>query len=162
VVASNTQKKRCNLNVAVILPPSHTHPYYHQTQHLPCPLSQATTIGRELPPSIMGARRRNLRLARYSADASCLCAHRYLHHAPPRPHPASHPHNTLACNHSSLPPPPVLKPPTPTPSNTLFFEPTPLIHANTQPPHALGKCTKEPWLYPPPPLIKAQSSVGRA
>jgi len=58
----------------------------------------------------MGARRRNLRLARGSADSGCLCAHRCLHHAPPRPHPASHPHNTLACNHSSLPPPSVLPP----------------------------------------------------
>jgi len=64
-----------------------------------------------LPPSIMGARPRNLRLARGSADSGCLRAHRYLHHAPPTPDPASHPHNTLACNHSSLPPSSVLPPP---------------------------------------------------
>jgi len=32
----------------------------------PCPLSQATTIGGGPPPSIMGARRRHLRLARGS------------------------------------------------------------------------------------------------
>jgi len=28
-------------------------------------------------------------------------------------------------------------------------QPTPLIPANTQPPHALAKYTKEPWLYHP-------------
>ena len=40
-----------------------------------------------LPRSIiMGARRRNLRLARGSAESVCLRAHCYLHHAPPRPH----------------------------------------------------------------------------
>ena len=94
-------------------PPPHTLPYYPRTKHprAPCPVSQATTLGRGLPPPIMGARRQNLRLARGSADSGCLRAHRYLHHAPPRPHPASHPHNTLACNHSSLPPSSVLPPP---------------------------------------------------
>jgi len=39
-----------------------------------------------LPLIIMGAQRRNLRLARGSAESVCLRAHRYLHHAPPRPH----------------------------------------------------------------------------
>jgi len=34
----------------------------------------------------MGARRRNLRLARGSADSVCLRAHCYLHHGLPRPH----------------------------------------------------------------------------
>jgi len=29
-------------------------------------------------------------------------------------------------------------------------------------PHALAMYTKEPWLYPPPPLTKERSSVGRA
>ena len=29
-------------------------------------------------------------------------------------------------------------------------------------PHALAKYTKEPWLYPSPPLTKERSSVGRA
>jgi len=46
-----------------------TLPYY------PRPVSQATTIVRGLPPSIMGARRRNPRLARGSADSVCLRAH---------------------------------------------------------------------------------------
>jgi len=97
------------ITVAVILSPSSL------------PIPSPTTLGRNIPrvlfpregtpPSIMGARRRNLRLARGSADSGCLRADRYLHHVPPRPHPASHPHNTLACNHSSLPPPSVLPPP---------------------------------------------------
>ena len=39
-------------------------------------------------------------------------------------------------------------------------QPTPLTPAHTQPPHALAKHTKEPWLYPPPPLTKERSSVG--
>jgi len=70
------------------------------------------TIGGGHPPSIiMGARRRNLRLARGSADSGCLRTHLCLYHALPRPHPASHPHNTLACNYSSLPPLSVLPPP---------------------------------------------------
>ena len=34
----------------------------------------------------MGARWRNLWLARGSAESVCLCDHGYLHHVPPRPH----------------------------------------------------------------------------
>jgi len=66
-------------------PPPHTLPYYPRTKHprAPCPVSQATTLGRGLPPPIMGARRQNLRLARGSADSFFLRAHRYLHHGPP-------------------------------------------------------------------------------
>jgi len=41
-------------------------------------------------------------------------------------------------------------------------QPTPLTSANTQPPHALAKYTKEPWLYPSSPLNKERSFVGRA
>ena len=101
------------ITFAVILSPfplsGHTLPYYNLTKYPSCPLSQLKAIGGELPSSIiMGARRRNLRLARGGADSGCLRAHCYLHHAPPRPHLASHPHNTLAYNHSSLPPPSVL------------------------------------------------------
>jgi len=101
----------CCCGYTLTITPSHTLPYYPQTQHPPSPLSQGTTIWGGLPPSIMSTRQRNLRLARGSADSGCLRSHRYLHHAPPRPHPASHPHHTLACNHSSLPPPSVLPPP---------------------------------------------------
>ena len=79
--------------------------------NIPCTLSQATTIGGGLLSSMMGVQQQRLPLARGSADSVCLRVHRCLHHAPPRPHPASHPHNTLACNHSSLPPPSVLPPP---------------------------------------------------
>jgi len=32
----------------------------------------------------------------------------------------------------------------------------------SQPPHALAKYTKEPWMYPSPPLTKESSFVGRA
>jgi len=51
-------------------------------QHPPCPFSQLKTIWLRLPPSIiMGAQRRNPRLARGSAKSVCLRAHRYLHYA---------------------------------------------------------------------------------
>jgi len=43
-------------------------------------------LGGDFPASIMGARRRHLRLARDSANSVCLRAHRYLFHAPPSPH----------------------------------------------------------------------------
>jgi len=67
--------------------PSPYPPLLPSDQHPPCPLSQLKTIWLGLPPSIiMGARWRNLRLARDSAESVCLRAHCYLHHAPPRPH----------------------------------------------------------------------------
>ena len=43
-------------------------------------------LGEDSPPSIMGARRRYLRLARDSADSVCLRAHHSLVHAPPSHH----------------------------------------------------------------------------
>jgi len=76
----------CICGYGLTIPLPNTLPYYPRIHHHPCPLSQTTTIGGEFPPSIMGARRRNLRLARGSADSVCLRAHRYLHYAPPRPH----------------------------------------------------------------------------
>jgi len=61
--------------------------YYNQTKHPPCPISQLQIAWLGLPPSIiMGARRRNQRLARCSAESVCLRAHRYLHYAPLKPH----------------------------------------------------------------------------
>ena len=38
----------------------------------------------------------------------------------------------------------------------------PIKPAKTQPPHPLAKYTQTPWLYPPPPLTKERTSVGRA
>ena len=101
-------------------------------------------------------------------------------------HPASHPHNTLACNHTSLPPPPLphrhliaisilainclsrarrwasSQQPLRTEPPSTSTQPTPVTPANTHPPHALAKHTKEPWLYPPSSLTNERSSVGHA
>jgi len=77
----------CICGYTLTIPPPHTLPYYPRTKHPPHPLSQLQTIWLGLPPSIiMGARRRNLRLAHDSAESVCLRAHCYLHHAPPNPH----------------------------------------------------------------------------
>ena len=87
-------------------PPPNTLTSYPQPQHPPCPLSQGTTIGGGLPPSIPGARRWHLRLARGSADSVWLCFHRYLLHTrqcmdltpilPPTQRPCmQHHHHTL-------------------------------------------------------------------
>jgi len=51
-------------------------------------------LGGDPPASITGARRRNLRLARGSADSFFLRADRYLHHGPPRPHTWPRTHTT--------------------------------------------------------------------
>jgi len=82
--------------------PTSTLPYYPRTEHPSCPLSQFKTIGGGLPPLrevakiMIGARQR--RLCLYSCS---------LVPAPAKiSHLVSHPHNTLACNHTSLPPPP--------------------------------------------------------
>jgi len=64
---------------------SHCNP---RTQHPPFPLSQA--IGGGLSPSIMGAWRRNLRLARGSANSVCLLLRHYLQYAPPKIQPPTH------------------------------------------------------------------------
>jgi len=53
-----------------------------------------TTIGGRLPPSIMGARWQNLRLARGSDDSICLRAHHYLYHGLARPHTRPRTHTT--------------------------------------------------------------------
>jgi len=104
----------CNGGYALTIPPPRTLPSYPRTQYPPCPLSQVTTIGGGLPPlnhgcavatPTIGARQRRLCLSScsplpvpYSAEPS---------------HPASHPHNTFACHHTSLPPPPRQHPCTP-------------------------------------------------
>jgi len=92
-------------------------------------------------------------------------------------YPVSHPRDTLACHHTSLPPPfhphlcisqPSLfldinswswtrywassREPIRIERPSTFTQTTPLTPTNTQPPHPLAKYTNEPWLYPPPPL----------
>jgi len=48
--------------------------------------SRLRPLGEDSPRSIMGARRRNLRLARGGTDSLYRHIQSYLHHAPPRPH----------------------------------------------------------------------------
>ena len=50
----------CSCGYTLTIPPPHTLPYYPRTKHPSCPVSQATTLGRGLPPPIMGARRQTL------------------------------------------------------------------------------------------------------
>ena len=63
------------LNVCILKQNPKKLPSYPRTQHSPCPLSQVTTIGGDTPPSITGARRRHLRLARGRAKSVCLRVH---------------------------------------------------------------------------------------
>ena len=168
--------------------PSPYPPLLPLDQHPPCPLFQLKTTWLGLQPSIiMVVRRRNPRLARGSAESVCLRAHRYLRHAPPRPHTRPRTlttplHATTLCSH-------LLPAHTPAPRSHLYLaitclsracrwaspqctlrtarpststQPTVLTPINTQPPHALAKYTKEPWLYPPLSLTKECSFVGRA
>ena len=79
-VAAYLKKKQ-----VIPFPPPYTLPYYPRTKHPPCPLSQATTIGGGLPPSIMGARRRNPPLPRdapnlsvFVLTATCTMRHQDL------------------------------------------------------------------------------------
>ena len=124
--------------------------------------------GRVAVTSKIGTRQRRLCLS-FVLAATCTMLRQDL-----TPGLAPTQHNTLVCNHTSLPPPSVLPPPhTPTPSNTSFFanmlaldyafasswrvcitwvyftstKSTPLTPANTQPPQALDKYKKELWLY---------------
>jgi len=137
--------------------------------------------GRAAANPTIGARQRRICLSACSLlPAPC---------ATKTSHTVSHPHTTLVCNHTSHFTP-TCSPPTPLhpiaisvvvinslsrvrrwassqqplsierpPTST---QPTSLTPANTQPPHALAKYTKESWLYPSPPLTKERSSVGRA
>ena len=94
----------CFCGYTLTISPPHTLPYYPLTQHSPCLLSQATTWwgtpppldhGRTAAKPTIGARQRRLCLSSYSPlPAPC---------AAKTSHPASHHHNTLACNHASLP-----------------------------------------------------------
>jgi len=96
----------CICGYTLTIPPPYTLPYYPRTNHPSCPLPQFKTIWGGLPQLTMGARRRNLRLARGSADSVCPRTHRYLHHAPPRPHTRPRTHTTplhAITLHSHLP-----------------------------------------------------------
>jgi len=109
----------CICGYTLNIPPPHTLPYYPRTKHPPCPLSPVSSFpghdhwggtppidhGRAAAKPTIGARRRRLCLSLCSLlPALCFAK---------TSHPASHPHNTLACNHTSLPPPPRLHPCTP-------------------------------------------------
>jgi len=135
----------CICGYTLTIPPPHTLPYYPQTKHPLCPLSQTTTIEGGLPPpSTMGARRRQLRLARVNTDSVCLRAHTYLYNDLQTSDLASHPHNTLAYNHTSLPPPPCPH------SATSHIRLAHSINTRKHPtPTPLGKVYKRALVVPP-------------
>jgi len=66
-----------------------------------------------------GRAAQNLRLARGSAESVCLRAHRYLHHAPPRPH--TRPHTLTTPSHATTPHSHLLPTHTPAPHSHLCF-----------------------------------------
>jgi len=84
------------------LSPPHIQTSYPRPQQSPCPLSQVTTIGEGLPPSIMGLRGRPLhcRAARRTLVINqILRSHRYPLHAPPSPPTHTTPlHATTLCH----------------------------------------------------------------
>jgi len=125
-------------------------------------------------PSIKGARRRHLRLARGSADSVCLCIHHSLVHAPLRSHTRPRTLTTplyATTLHSTCSP---LTPLHPIAISILAINSLSRVRywASSRQPlrterpstslHALAKYTKEPWLYPPLPLTEERSSVGHA
>jgi len=94
----------CICGNTLTIPPFHTLLYYPRTRHHPCPLSQLKTHWGGTPPlenacavakPTIGARQRRLCLSSCSPlPAPCVTK---------TSQPASHPHNTLPCNHTSLP-----------------------------------------------------------
>ena len=130
-------------------------------------------LGEDSPPSIMGARRRYLRLARDSADSVCLRAHHSLVHAPPSHH--TQPRTLTTPLHATTLHSHLLPANTPAPiaisilainclSGTCRWassrQPLRTERPSTSP-HAFAEYTKEPWLYSPPPLTKERLSLGR-
>jgi len=121
---------------------------------------------------MMGARQRHLRLARDSANSVCLWPHRYLYHAPTRTH--TRPRTLTTPVHATAHHSHLLPANTPVPHSHLYFgyklpvtgralgpsQPSLRTKLPSTSTHALAKYTK-PWLYPPPPLTKQRSSVGR-
>ena len=156
-------------------------PVYHPNNSM----SLETWIG--MIPCGMMRRRGNLPLARGSADSFALRANHYLHHGPPRPHTRPRTHTTplhTTTLHSHLLPAHTAAPRShlcfgckqpawgvplglasvfAKDSATLHIHPNHSNNTHKRPtPHPLAKYTKEPWLYPLPPLNKERSSVGRA
>jgi len=162
-------------------------PYYPLSHHSPCPLSQARLLEGDSPPRswASGCHAYDWRAAAptlfvFVLAATCTMLRQILTPGLAlKQHPCMQPPFTP----NSSPPTPLhliaisilainclsrarcwassqllLKIDLPSTST----QPTPLTPANTQPPHALAKYTKEPWLYPPPPLTNERSSVGRA
>jgi len=132
-------------------------PLLPSDQHPPCPLSQLKTIRLGLPPSIiMGSRRRNLRLARGSAESVCLRDHGYLHHAPPRPH--TRPHTLTTFFHATTLHSHLLLTHTPAPHSHLCFGyklPVPGVSLGLASVHAKDRAT----LHIPIPLGKAHKGA---
>ena len=134
--------------------------------------SRLRPLGEDSPRSIMGARRRNLRLARGGTDSLYRHIQSYLHHAPPRPH--TRPGTLTTPLHATTLHSHLLPANTPVPHSHLYFgyklpvtgralgpsQPSLRTKLPSTSTHALAKYTK-PWLYPPPPLTKQRSSVGR-
>ena len=96
----------CIFGYTLTIHPPYTIPYYNWTQHSPCPLSQATNIGGDSPPfdhgravatPTIGGQQRRLCFSCSPLPALCSAKTSRL---------ALYPHNTLACNHTSLQPPP--------------------------------------------------------
>ena len=138
-----------------VIHPSHTLPYYNRTNMYSFPLPvEDRWVG--LPPSIiMGVLRRNLQLARGSAESVCVCTHRYLYHAPPRLH--TQPRTLTTPLHATTLHSNLLPAHTPAPHSHLSFgykltvttRPTglaPNVAKDRAPPHPsrLGKVYKEP------------------
>jgi len=107
----------CICGYTLTIPPSHTLPYYPRN-NIPRvlfpssrPLGGTPTLdhdGRTEARPAIGARQRRICLS----SCSPLPASR----ATKTSYPSSHTHNTLACNHTSLPPPPCPHPCTSQPS----------------------------------------------
>jgi len=141
------------------------------------PSPRSRPLGVHSSPSTMGARRLHLRLAPGSADSVCLRVRRYLHNAPPRPH--TRPRTLITPLHATTLHSHLLPTNTSAPHSHLYFgyklpvrfarfahlglsQPSVRTELPSTSTHALAKYTKEPRLYPPPPLTKERSSVRRA
>ena len=93
----------CICAYTLTISPLHTLPYYPQTKHPSCFLSLLKTIGGGLPPSEHGGKTYDWHAAATIFLSSCSS----LSALPAKiSHLASHPHNTLTRNHTSLSPSP--------------------------------------------------------